>query len=328
MIERGYSESVERALDTAVTAIAAGNELAVTCHINPDGDALGSALGFALAGRAAGKDVTVSFGEPFVLPDSFSYLPVDTLVPPDQFPAEPGVIVTFDAADLERLGSLSDAFGAAQTSVVVDHHITNEGFGDINVVAPHAAASAEIAYHLIERLGWPIGPEVATCLHTGLVTDTGRFQYSNTSGAVLQVAARLLAAGADAHLIGMRLYENVPFGYLQVAAAVQGRARLEPELSLVWSELRSADLEQAGISDVETEGLIDYIRIAQEADIAILLRSAEGGTKASLRSRALRDVGALAVAFGGGGHARAAGFTSALAPDATIEAVREYLREH
>lgn len=328
MTESGFSAEVNRTIEEACAAIASADELAVTCHINPDGDALGSALGFALAGRAAGKQVAISFGEPFELPDNFGFLPLDILVPPGEFPTQPPVIVTFDAADLERLGSLGHAFKAAGTSVVVDHHITNQGFGDLNVVVPHAAASAEIAYHLIRCLGWPISPDVANCLHAGLVTDTGRFQYSNTSGPLMRVAAELIDAGADAHLIGIRLFENVPFGYLRVAAAVQARARLEPELSLVWSELRSADLEQGGISEVETEGLIDYIRVAQEADIAILLKSTGDGTKVSLRSRATHDVGALAMAFGGGGHARAAGFTSELAPAPTIEAVRKYLREH
>ena len=129
-------------------------------------------------------------------------------------------------------------------------------------------------------------------------------------------------------MIGRMVFENAPFAYLAVAATVQQRARLEAELSLVWSVLYDDDLTEAGLAPEEVEGLIDYIRIAREADVAVLLKQTPEGTKASLRSRAVVDVGSLALAFGGGGHARAAGFTSNGDPKETIEQIRGYLREH
>jgi len=210
--------------------------------------------------------------------------------------------------------------------IVVDHHITNAGFGDLNLVVPTASASAQLAYELIVELGWPLDDQIATCLMVGLVTDTGRFQYSNTNPDALRTAAALVEAGAIPDLIGARLFENSPFGFVHVAGAVQGRARLEPELSLVWSELRESDLEEAGIGPADTEGLIDYIRIAREADVAVLLKQAPEGTKASLRSRQDCNVGELAAHFGGGGHARAAGFEHDGSTEKTIELIREYLR--
>lgn len=315
-----------RAMAEAVAVLEAADAIAVSCHINPDGDALGSAAGFARAAVAAGKSVTLSFGEPFELADYFSLLALDLLTPPTDFPEAPEVMITFDAADRARLGSLGPASSAAGTLIVVDHHVTNQGFGDINLIDAAASASAVLAYELLRALDWPIDEAVALGLQMGLVTDTGRFQYSNTDARTFRIAAELVEAGAHPETIGQGVYENSPFDFLSVAAAVQQRAALEPDLLLVWSELRAADLDAAGITRVEAEGLIDYIRVAKEADVAVLLTEVPDGTKASLRSRATIDVGALAGTFGGGGHARASGFTSAKPADEVIEGIREYLR--
>jgi phosphoesterase RecJ-like protein len=308
-----------------IRLLAATERLAVTCHINPDGDAVGSVLALLLSARKAGKEAVGSFSDPFRLPETFSFLPVDELVPPGEFPTDWPVYVSFDAADLDRLGTLAGVVSTGKL-VVVDHHVTNEGFGDYNLVVPEAAASAQLAFELITDLGWPIDEQIATCLMVGLVTDTGRFQYSNTSASALRAAAALVEAGAVPDLIGSQLFENSPFGFVHVAGVVQSRARLEPELSLVWAELRESDLEEVGLDPADTEGLIDYIRVAKEADVAVLLKQTGEGTKASLRSRHNANVGELAAHFGGGGHARAAGFEHSGSCDETIEMIREYLR--
>lgn len=317
---------LEEELVQAARVLSEAESVAVSCHIKPDGDALGSAVGFARAAAAAGKSVVISFGEPFELPDYFSLLPLDLLVPPAEFPAQPGVMITFDAADRSRLGSLAAASEAAGTLIVVDHHVTNQGFGDINLIDGQAAASAVLAFDLIRRLGWPIDQEAGLALLMGVVTDTGRFQYSNTSARTFRVAAELLEAGAHPETIGQMVYENAPFGFLAVAGAVQSRAVLEPDLSLVWSELRAADLAAADLAPAEIEGLIDYIRVAREADVAVLLTESAEGTKGSLRSRSVADVGQLAATLGGGGHARAAGFTMDAPAAEVIDRIREYLR--
>jgi phosphoesterase RecJ-like protein len=318
--------TLEQSMAEAALTLEAAESVAVSCHIKPDGDALGSAVGFARAAAAAGKSAVVSFGEPFELPDYFDLLPLELLVPPGDFPAEPAVMVTFDAADRSRLGTLAAASEAAGKLIVVDHHVTNPGFGDINIIDGAVAASAVLAYDLIRRLGWPIDAEAAMALLMGVVTDTGRFQYSNTSARTFRVAADLVEAGAHPEAIGQMVYENAPFEFLAVAGAVQARAVLEADVSLVWSELRRTDLSSAGLEPVDTEGLIDHIRVAKEADVAVLLTDTSEGTKASLRSRALADVGRLAAALGGGGHARAAGFTMDAPSAEVIERIREQLR--
>lgn len=313
-------------LTKAAEIIAAADSLAMACHVGPDGDALGSMLGLAVAARRAGKQVHASFGEPFVLPDTYRFLPIDVMVEPGSVPAAPPVMVTFDAGSIDRLGTLRPAAEAAGQLVVIDHHVSNEGFGSCNLVVPEAAATAEIVYDLLDVLGWEIDDVVATCLHTGVVTDTGRFQYSNTTPRTLEVAAGLVDAGARPELVGQHVYEEVPFGYLSVAGAVLSRAVLEEDRRFVWSVLTQQDLDAGGIGLDDTDPLIDAIRVARESDVAALFKVLDDErVKGSLRSRGRVDVGAIAVDLGGGGHHNAAGFTFQGSAEEAIEAVRSRL---
>jgi phosphoesterase RecJ-like protein len=319
-MRRPIREAIQRAAD----AVAAAGEVAVACHVSPDGDALGSVLALAHAATGAGKRAVASFGAPFVVSAQYGFLDLGPLVPPEEFPAAPEVMVVVDAASPDRLGELAGPASRAGTLIVLDHHVTNPGFGHISVVDPGAAASAELAYHLIRRLGWPIEPPVATALLTGIVSDTGRFQYSSTGPAVLRVAADLMAAGARPDEIGQRLYEWRPFGYLRVAAAVLGRARLED--GLVWSVLYAADTAAAVVGVEDLDLLIDDLRVAREAEVAALVKEVAEGWKVSLRSRGRVDVGAIAAAGGGGGHHNAAGFNTGGDLAAAVESIRRGLR--
>jgi phosphoesterase RecJ-like protein len=310
----------------AARIIAEADSLAMVCHIGPDGDALGSMLGMALAAQHQGRAVYPSFGEPFVIPETYRYLPLDLLVPPSSVPATPDVMISFDAGSIDRLGNLQPNAEAAREMIVIDHHISNTGFGDCNVIVPDAAATAEIVFDLLGELGWPIGEDVATSLHTGIVTDTGRFQYSNTTPRTLEVASALVAAGARPEVIGQHVYEEVPFGYLAVSGVVLERAQLDPAKRFVWSVLTQADLDAGGIGLDDTDPLIDAIRVAREADVAGLFKVlSDNRVKGSLRSRGRVDVGAIAVALGGGGHHNAAGFNFDGTADEAVAAVRERL---
>jgi bifunctional oligoribonuclease and PAP phosphatase NrnA len=283
-------------------------------------------VGLGLAAVKAGKKVVASFGTPFVIPEAYRFLSTDLVVPPSQVPEEPDVMVTFDAGSADRLGELGKVAQAAKTLVVIDHHVTNAGFGHINLIDPDAAATAEMVVDLLDGLGWPIDVEVGTALLTGLVTDTGRFQYSNTTPRTLRAAARMVEAGARPEVIGRHVYEETPFGYLHAAGAVLSRAQLDPERRFVWSVLTVEDLKAAGISPSETDPLIDAIRVAQESDVALLVKEMDDDRmKGSLRSRGRVDVGAIAVELGGGGHHNAAGFTFKGTAEAAVEAVRSRL---
>ncbi len=303
----------------AVEEIGRAQRIGIVGHVRPDGDALGSMIALALAARSAGKEAVASFGEPFVLGEEFRFLDQTVLVPPSEFPDDLNLAIVCDTGVLDRVGSVGSAIEGADRVLVIDHHVTPGTIGDVHVVDPHAAATTQLVFELLQRLGWEITRPIAEALYVGLVTDTGRFQYSSTSPEVHRMAADLLAAGVEPAPIGRQLYEEAPFGYFTVVSRVLGRARLEEGAGLVWTTLLREDLQAAGIPWEAAEGLIDLVRLATEAGVACLLKETKPGVlKGSLRSRGDVDVAAIASAFGGGGHRNAAGFTSELGVDDTI----------
>jgi len=310
-------------LRRAADALESAAEVATAGHVSPDADALGSALALAHSARLAGKKAFASFGEPFVVPSNYAFLALEELIPPAEFPEQPELMVAFDTASLGRLGSLGEAAQQAGTLIVIDHHASNTGFGDISIVVPEAAASGQLAYDLIRLLGWPIDEATATALWAAIVADTGRFQYSNTSPEVLRIAADLVELGAQPDVVGQELYEKVPHGYLTVASRVLGRSELAGPL--IWAVLWHDDLRAGGIGPEDTDQLIDQLRITQEAEAALLLKETDDGFKGSLRSRGKLDVGAVAVALGGGGHHNASGFDHPGPIDEIVEIVSELL---
>ncbi len=315
------------AFQDAARVIAAARSVVAIGHINPDGDALGSALAIAITCRAAGKDAYVTFGEPLALPDQFRYLDLDAVTPAADIPSGVDVVVACDTADRERLGSAAKIADAATVLVVIDHHASNGGFGDIELVDPTAAATAQLVYVLLaEELGWELNAAAATALYTGLVTDTGRFQYSATTPAVHAIAGALLAAGADPDEVATHIYGEAPFGYLAVAGAAMTRAKLEAPERLVWTVVYESDLRNADVGYEDTDGLIDLLRIAQEAEVACLFKQTSSGEfKASLRSRGAVDVNAIAGTFGGGGHHNAAGFTAQQSVESIVAGIKDLL---
>jgi phosphoesterase RecJ-like protein len=316
-------------IEKAAAVIAGSQELALACHVGPDGDALGSMIGFGIAARNAGKDVVAGFGSPFSVPSTLTFLPDDLLVAPDSFPEAPETMVVFDAGSQDRLAELGSPAGDSGTLVVVDHHVTNEGFGDIALVDPGAAATAVIVVDLLEALGWPITPDIATCLLTAIVTDTGRFQYANTNPPALELAARLVEAGARPDLISQKVYDEAPFGYLKAAGIALTRAQLDPAARLVSTIIGEQDLDEAGVGWGDIDNLINMLRLAEEADVAVLAKvHADGQVKLSLRSRGDTDVGALAASLGGGGHRLAAGLTYPGSADDAITEVKARLEDY
>lgn len=314
-------------IDQAAAVLADTDSVALACHVGPDGDALGSMMAFGLAARDAGKKVVTSFGSPFIVPFNLAFLPTVGLVPPDEFPESPPVMVVFDAGSADRLAELGHHAGTAETLIVLDHHITNEGFGDIAVVDGDVAATGEIVAELLDVLDWPITPDIATCLHTAVVTDTGRFQYSATKPSTFKLAAGLVAAGADTDYIGQQVYEQAPFGYLRAAGAAMSRAELDAEAGVVSTVITHKDLADAGIDWGDIDNLINAIRLPIEADVAILAKHHEDGrVKLSMRSRGGTDVGAIAASLGGGGHRFASGATVEVPPEEAIRLIVEKVR--
>lgn len=308
----------------AVRLLEGANQVVVACHVGPDGDALGSMIGLGRFLGRRGKKVWMGWGSERVeVAPQYAFLPgLDQLSSPDQMPEAPEVFVAIDCGSPDRLERLVPVFRAAGARINIDHHVSNDRFGDVNLVDPEAASSSELAYELVRRMGGVPDRDEATCFYTGIVTDTGRFQYSSTSAGTLRAAADLRELGIDHERVGREVYESVSFGYLRVLGLVLSRAQLED--GLVWSWLKQEDLSGMGLD--ETEHLIDALRSVREAEVAAVLKEqADGAYKVSLRSRGGVDVQRIASGFGGGGHARAAGFTSAGPIEAVIGSLRERL---
>jgi phosphoesterase RecJ-like protein len=314
-------------LERAVALITDADSVALACHVGPDGDALGSMLALHHLCRVQGKVSIASFPEPFVVAPHYTFLPgLDTLTKPADFPAAPDVMITFDCGSLDRLGELAIPAQAAGELIVLDHHISNECYGSVNLVDADAAATTVVVRHLAHLLGWPLTRDTALCIYTGLVTDTGRFQYSNTTPAVFSLAEEL--ANFDLPIADMtrQLFEEHRFTYIQLTAACLTRAELDTDLRFVATWITHDDLQQFGVEIEETEGMIDLIRRAAEAEVACILKETPEGIRVSLRSISETDVAAIATGFGGGGHRYAAGFTVGGTVAQVLEDIKAALR--
>jgi bifunctional oligoribonuclease and PAP phosphatase NrnA len=301
----------------------------LVCHVNPDGDALGSMLGFALGLRKLGfTSVQATFPEPFEVAEPFQFLPgLELLVPPADAVAKPDLAFSFDAASESRLGELGPALVAAADWIVLDHHISNTGFGSHRLVFPKSAATAEIAARLLDRLGVELDPQIATCLYVGLATDTGSFKFDATTPEVFALASRLVRAGAHPGDVARRVFDTRPFPVIRLLAEVLDRAELDLTAArgkgLVSAYATMEDLHRYGQPVHVLESFMDVVRTAAEADVACLVKPLEPGKWAvSLRSKGGTDVGAVAVALGGGGHRLAAGFTGYGTASQVLDAVR------
>jgi phosphoesterase RecJ-like protein len=313
-------------LDQAADAIAAAPSLALACHHTPDGDALGSMLALHHLALAAGKESVASWPEPFDVPSHYTFLPgLDLTTKPADFPPKPELMVTFDCGSLGRLAELAPAAQAADQLIVVDHHSTNDGYGTVNLIDPEAAASAVVVRRLLDRLGWDLTREAAQCLYTGLVCDTGRFQYDNTTPDVFTLARELSTFDLPIGAMNRQLFEEHRLAYLRLAGAALQRAVYDGDRRFVATWVTADDLATYGVGMEETEGLIDLVRRAAEADVSCVLKETPDGTKVSLRAVTEFDVGRLATGFGGGGHRAAAGFVSPLPVPELLDAILQAL---
>ncbi|MEU5878377.1 bifunctional oligoribonuclease/PAP phosphatase NrnA [Spirillospora sp. NPDC047279] len=318
--------------DRALEAVGAADEVCLACHVSPDGDALGSMLALAQALRDLGKRCYASFGQPFAVPASLRFLPgQDLLVEPGRMPAAPTLMITLDAAGADRLGPLADNAARADELIVIDHHESNTGFGGVRLVDPAAAATSVLVDELIRRLGATLTSDIALGLYAGLASDTGSFKYPCTTPEVHELAARLIDAGVRPDAVGRELWDRAPFGYLQVLAGALGRARLERDaaggLGLVWTTISRADREAQSVPYDQLEGVIDQLRRADEAEVAVVLKETDDGDwYVSTRSKGGVDVGRACVTLGGGGHRLAAAFSTRTDPAVTIDRLRAVLR--
>jgi phosphoesterase RecJ-like protein len=272
-----------------------------------------------------------TFPGEFEVPEPFAELPgSDLLVPATEAWADPDLLIVFDVAAESRMGTLVDRLPRAKATVVLDHHRSNTGFAEINLVDPAAAATSVVAEQLLERLDVPLDREIAECLYVALATDTGSFKFDMTTPRVHEMAARLIATGLRPGEISRRTFDTRPFEAMKLFGEVLGRSELDPAAAaghgMVWTYATQADLTRHGQRPYVMDALIDPVRTVAEADVSVLLKQMDDQEWAvSLRSKGAVDVSAVAVALGGGGHRLAAGFTGWGTPAEVVATVREQL---
>jgi bifunctional oligoribonuclease and PAP phosphatase NrnA len=314
-------------LAAVADAIRSNDRFVVVAHENPDGDALGSMLGASLALKDLGKDVVMYLSGDAPTPGEYRFLDLSDLqreVPADM---EERVLLSVDAANERRIGPEPTVIERAKLVLDVDHHHDNSRFGDVNLIVAGASSTAEIVRDVLRELDVPLTPPIAEALYVGLVTDTGRFQYTNTTPKALRLAAELVEAGADVHGIFRHVYETLQFAKLKLLARALERAQLFEGGRLVISFLLKDDFGAVGAEEPYSEGIIDSLRAVEGSEMVALIREpprVDGpARRVSLRSSHDEvDVSAIAAKAGGGGHPQAAGFSSELPIEEIIEFIR------
>jgi phosphoesterase RecJ-like protein len=288
--------------------IAAARSVLILSHVNPDADTLGSALALGLALATRGVTVEVAFDEPAV-PESLAALPGQHLIT-----GEPSrtadLVVCVDVASSGRLGGLVDILETARDSIVIDHHASNLGFGRLNWIDPHAEATVVMIAALLDELGCPLTPDIATDLYAGLATDTVNFRFATPAGH--RLAARLIDAGVVTDEVLRPISDTHPFGWLKMLGTVLSAAVLDPDgaCGLGQVVVRIPLETAAGLRREELDAVIDIVRTSAEAEVAVVAKQTDEDVwQVSLRSHGALDVAAVAVRCGGGGHPRAAGYT-------------------
>jgi bifunctional oligoribonuclease and PAP phosphatase NrnA len=294
----------------------------LTAHEGPDGDALGSLLGMHHLLTQLGKDsVMFMAAKEFPLPIEYRFLPLEEVFHEPPADMADRTVIFLDCGNIDRMPV--DFLTEGADIINVDHHHDNTRFGDLNLVDTEASCTAEIVYELAILLGARITKEIASALYVGLVTDTGKFMYENTDATTHRIAAELIEAGIDVDDTYRRLYEHVPLEKLHlVARALDGIQRRCNDL-LVVTYITTADYEETGAGEEMTEGIIDHLRSVEGTKVAAVVRDlgsrGRAARKVSLRSsEGDVDVSAIARKSGGGGHKRAAGFSSDLELDELI----------
>jgi bifunctional oligoribonuclease and PAP phosphatase NrnA len=313
-------------LQAVADAIRSHDRFLLTTHENPDGDALGSLLATKLALDQLGKDTVMALHGDAPLPGEYAFMPLAELQRRWPDDVSERVLFALDCANESRIAD-PEVLGRVPLSINLDHHHDNSGFGDVNLIVSDASSTGEVLRDLFRELGVELRPDIAEPLYIALVTDTGRFQYTNTTPKALRLAAELVEAGADVHRVFQGVYESVQFAKLKLLARALERAQVYEGGRIVVSFLLRTDFHEVGAAEPYSEGIIDYLRAVEGADMAVLIREPprEGGPtrRVSLRASVDElDVSAIARKSGGGGHRQAAGFSS----EASIDEITDFVR--
>ncbi len=296
-------------------------------HVSPDGDCLGSQLALLYALKALGKQVVGVLAKDEPIPHNLKFLPgVSDMLPVGQFNKELFTFVAVDVPTKKRMGEEASALAArADFSIKIDHHATPENEFDVAYVDPSAAATCILIWDLIKLLDVTYSQSMATCAYTGLMTDTGRFQFQNTDARVFEAAESMVGAGADPAELATEVYQNRTFPSLYLEMTALQRMVISEDKTFAATCLTSDDFVRFGAVKADAEPIIDSLRSLTGIRVACVLREQDGKVRGSLRAKDSTDVAAIARAFDGGGHKAAAGFTSEMGLRETLAKVSQLL---
>ena len=296
----------------------------ITGHINPDGDALGASFCLKILLNNLNIEADINFDFQNKLPTNLNHLPYDLIT--NEIKEKYETVYVFDCGDPSRLGKYENIVKDSNNIIVVDHHIDPK-FGTLQFIDSEAASTTQVLYRELIKEGFDISAEMANCLLTGLITDTGRFQYSNTTSEVFNIASALLDLGADISLISENIYGSIEFNALRLQSEILNRISLNQKLNFAFSIIYQKDYKKYNVDPEETDFLIDTVRLVKEANVVLLLKEQQDGTfKGSLRSRNDFNVQELASIFNGGGHKAASGFSSNLSQIEIISTIENEIR--
>ena len=290
--------------ETVIDFIKAHDDYLVTSHYAPDGDAVGSVLAMGRILELLGKRSTLAIEGG--VPEKYHFLPGSSNILNPLY-VDIGnrfsTAVALDVGSYNRIGKVSELLTDSPKILNIDHHATNDGFGEVSIVDSEASSVSEILFRMVNYAGIPLDPVLSTTLYTGIMTDTGRFRFSNTTSEVFQICAELITAGADPERITEQVYYNLPRVYMEALCKSLGSLRFYRRGSIAVMEY----LEPEEIED--TEGFIDFATSVKDVEAAVFIRAMKDGRfKVSLRSKNYLDVRRIAENYGGGGHTHAAGF--------------------
>lgn len=279
----------------------------VVAHINPDGDAIGSTFAIYFAMKKLGKDVNV------VMPSYssvFSFLPgIDNSVE-NVDKNEYDLLIALDSSDYTRLAMSEDDYKRAKKVIMLDHHQVSRPYGDFRYINDKKSSASEIAFLFIKYLGIELDKEIATLLYTGIMTDTGSFNYSNANSDTFRVVAELLDSGAEAVKVCKKLNDTMKESKLKLIAKTVDNMEVLYNGKMRYSYVSYDDIYKLGLDDEDSEGMTNYLRAVEGTEVAVYVRGRSDGTnKVSMRSGGNVDISKIAINFGGGGHPRAAGYT-------------------
>ena len=297
-------------LEGIAEALMGCTSLAICGHVSPDGDCIGSQLALAHALRKLGKRVTCLLAKDEPIDPNLAFLPgADKLVPASSFDGFVDCLVAVDVPTPERLGGADVLRRRAPLTVTVDHHAVPEAMSRLSYTDPDAASTTTLIWRLVEQLGVDYDADIATCAYTGLMTDTGRFQYQNADAAAFALASQIVAQGADPGAISREVYQNRRAASVYLEALAISHLELLDGGCVALSWLSADDFATCGADRADAEPLIDVLRSISGVRVACMLRQQGDVVRGSLRAKDDTDVAAIAREFGGGGHRAAAGLT-------------------